>query len=808
MKSQINAVMPPQKVALSKKTKKWREACVEAICGMTNSRDFNGRSTSNKKKVNYDLVNSIMDESDFNYVTNSYGMGGKGKVARQPSRLRDYNLILPKIQLLKGEEIKRPFNWNIISTGGNAVSEKEETQNNVVRRIIEKTIAEKAGKTLQTDDPIAEMPQTFGEMQNWSLYSNKDIREIWATRALDYIKQEDNLVLKFNQGWEHAIIAAEEIYYSGIVNTNVRTRSVNPLLCDFDRNPDNPNIEDGDWFKEDRWMTKGQILDEFGDFLSDNQKKMIDQGDIRQGLSNQMFPGYAYSEEDINQYEKGSFTNSVRSNSTHYLVSQVCWKSMKKIGFLNDFQEGVDEIIVDESFKLTDEMKENGASIDWRWVSEIWEGVKVGDSFVINVRPSENQRRSSDDPYTVKLPYVGMIYNCTNSSQTSIVDLIKPHQYMYNIVWFRLEAEIAKAKGKKLIVDLAQIPKSEGIDLEQWMYMFDNVGLGLINSFEEGTGKLGQGKTSNFNQFTQVDMTLSQSIGQYINIITKIEQMVDKLVGISPQREGAISSSETAQGVERSVIQSSNITEPWFYMHNEVKRKVLNNIIELSKKAFVGTKKIHYIADDLERVYVEIDADKYADSDYGVFVSNSTKEHQVMQKLEMIVNQAISSGSSSLSDVIKTFNATSVAELSKQIEISEKEKIQREQQAQQQQQEAQQQAQQMEIQFEQEKLDREDRNKELDRENELNKIRLSKDEPVDNSPSDLDYNKQFMEQEKNNQTAESNRMKHDFDREKEMNSRLLKEKELTLKEKEMLSKEKMAREKNKTDLKNKVSGEK
>lgn len=800
--------MPPQKVALSQKTKKWRESCVNSICGMTQSNDSNGRTTATRKKINYDLVNSIMDEKDFAYVTNSYGMDSSSKVARQPARLRDYNLILPKIQLLKGEEIKRPFNWNVISTGGNAVSEKEETQAKVVQRIAQKMILEAVGKKLETDDPIAEMPQTFGEMQNWSLYTNKDIREIWATRALDYIKQEDNLALKFNQGWEHAIISAEEIYYSGIVNTNVRTRSVNPLLCDFDRNPDNPNIEDGDWFKEDRWMTKGQILDEFGEFLTDTQKKTIDDGSIRQGLSNSMMPGYGYSEEDIRGYENSNHTNSVRSNSTHYLVSQVCWKSMKRIGFLNDFQEGVDEIIVSEGFVLTDEMKENGATIDWKWVSEVWEGVKIGDEFIVNVRPSENQRRSADDVYTVKLPYVGMVYNCTNSTPTSIVELIKPHQYMYNIIWFRLEAEIAKAKGKKLIIDIAQIPKSQGIDLEEWMYMFDNVGLGVIDSFQEGTGKLGQGKTSNFNQFTQVDMTLSQSIGQYINILTKIENMVDKLVGISPQREGAISSSETAQGVERSVIQSSNITEPWFYMHNEVKRKVLNNIIELSKKAFVGTKKIHYIADDLERVFVEIDADKYADSDYGVFVSNSTKEHQVMQKLEMIVNQAISSGSSSLSDVIKTFNATSVAELSKQIETSEREKIQREQQAQQQQQEAQQQAQQMEIQFEQEKLDREDRNKELDRENELNKIRLSKDAPIDNSPTDLDYNKQFMEKEKNDQNAESNRMKHDFDREKELNSRLLKEKELTLKEKEMLSKEKMAREKNKTDLKNKVSGEK
>jgi hypothetical protein len=337
--------------------------------------------------------------------------------------------------------------------------------------------------------------------------------------------------------------------------------------------------------------------------------------------------------------------------------------------------------------------------------------------------------------------------------------------------------------------------------------MVDNVGIGLINSFEEGTGKLGQGKTSNFNQFTQLDMTLSQSVNQYLGIMSKIELMVDDIVGISKQRQGQISTTETAQGVERSVAQSSNITEPLFYIHNEVKRKVLTNIVELSKK-INKSKRIHYFTDDLERVSMEIDNDKYADSDYGLFVTNSSKEYKVMGKLESIVNQAISSGTSSYSDVIKTFKANSIAELSKEIEYSEEKKQQQLEQQQQAQLESSEKQQQATLEAEQAKTENENMNKQLDRENELRKALISKGGDGEGSFDEIAYGNQLLQQEKNRGEQESGRMKHDLEKEKIMNDRLLKEKELSLKDKEIQSKERMNKENNKTALKNKVSGEK
>lgn len=138
--------------------------------------------------------------------------------------------------------------------------------------------------------------------------------------------------------------------------------------------------------------------------------------------------------------------------------------------------------------------------------------------------------------------------------------MVKAHQYTYIIVWYRLEQELAKAKGKKFIMDIAQVPKSKGWTIDQWMYYFDNLGVAWINSMEEGR-KNDPTSVSKFNQFNAIDMSLSQVVQQYMMILQKLEDQVEKITGVSAQRAGDIASNETATGAQRA-IQSTN-TKPY-----------------------------------------------------------------------------------------------------------------------------------------------------------------------------------------------------------------------------------------------------
>lgn len=808
--NQLNAAMPAQKVSRSAKTKKWREQCVESVASMNNSSNTNGRTSWAKKQSNYDLVNSIQSEADFKHVLDPYSLGDK-QPGGSPAKLRDINIIINKINLLKGEEMSRPFNFQVMAVNGEAVSYKESELKKMLMKTAQEILGKESGipQLAQTDPNTGEPvePKTFAEVEKFAMRTITDIRESSGNHILQYLKHKEALPLKFNEGWEHALIAAEEVYYIGVVNGEPRLRVCNPLNCDFDRNPDNPNVEDGDWFKEDRWMTGGQILDEYNEYLTEDQVKKIDTGDIRQGLNNGMQPGFGYSQSDINSYEYGGNSTQSTNNSTHYLVTEVCWKSMKRIGFVTftDEEGEEQESIVDEKFKLTPEMAEAGYEVDWRWIPEVWKGTRIANDFFVGIEPMANQSRSMENPSEVKLPYLGRVYNCTNSVQTSLVDLLKPHQYLYNIIWFRLEAEIAKAKGKKMVMDIAQIPKSEGVDMDKWMYYFDNVGIAFINSFEEGKEKF-QGQTSQFNQFSNIDMTISQSVGQYVNILAKIESLVDKIVGVTPQREGQVQASETATGSRMAEQNSSYITEPWFYIHNENKKKVLAQLLETAKFAYPDSKKLNYIVDDVERIFMEVDMEKFADSEYGVFVTNSTEDNIIFSKLESLAQMALSSDKASFSDVIGMFKSTSVSELSTKIKESEA----RKQQQAQQEGERQQAMQQEMIAAEREKVEAarefEANQNQLDRENDIEvaaiKVMSFDSDTMDNGVIDsVEEGKAAIERSK----VASDTMNKQLDR----NTTIVEgDKNRQLKREELRSKENIEKLKAKTALKNKVSGEK
>ena len=104
MKSKNIGSFPVQKLPMSKKTKAWREACVDYIIGksgFSNGGGRNGRTRYEEMQTYYDLYNSIYNEKDLLYVTNPF----KQKDGF-PATAQDYNIIKPKIDLLLGEETK------------------------------------------------------------------------------------------------------------------------------------------------------------------------------------------------------------------------------------------------------------------------------------------------------------------------------------------------------------------------------------------------------------------------------------------------------------------------------------------------------------------------------------------------------------------------------------------------------------------------------------------------------------------------------------------------------------------------------
>ena len=642
-----NSTFPQQKLPLSKKTEQWQHDCVNYIIGEGNVISGGGDKTSlGEMQVYYNLYNSIFDEKDFKRVTNPFKVEDGF-----PASPQDFNIIRPKIDLLIGEETKRPMNFSVVRTSQEAASEmmdkeKEMLMQYIMAAITSRMSPEEAQQFQQQLQNGEVMPPEA--IAKYMQKDYKDIIENAAYHTLVYLREKLCLDNEFIKGWKDALIAGTEIYYVGVLNDEPYMERVNPLYFSYDKSPDLEFIEDGSWCCRRMRMPITEVYDRYYNKLTEKDLNKLNEM-LTGRPSNDM--GDKDMTDNFGGIQMHIYDNPMFDQKSRYAVNvwHCCWKSFKKIYYVTYLDEtGQVQIdIMDETYK------KNGTEIEVQpdWVIEVWEGYRAGSDLYFGIQPVEYQHVSIDNPNSQKLPYCGCIYSNTNSRPRSLVSILKPLQYMYIVLWYRLELAIARDKGKVVNMDITQIPKSMNITPERWMHYLSSVGVNFINPYEEGWNVPGRegGKPATFNQITSLDLTMSNVIAEYIQLMDKIEQLAGTISGITEQRMGAISTHELVGNVERSVVQSSHITEPLFWMHNQCKRHVLNMLLNTAKGAWeqTGKKKLNYIFDNGERAYIDI-SDKFYYEDMDVFVTDTSKDMENIQKLQQLIQPAMQNGASLL----------------------------------------------------------------------------------------------------------------------------------------------------------------
>lgn len=817
-----NSAFPRQKLPLSKKGKKWQEDCVNYIIGEGNVTS-GGNSTSyyGELQTYYNLYNSIFDEKDFKSITNPFKVEDGF-----PATPHDFNIIRPKVDLLIGEETKRPLNFRVIRTSQEATSEMQEKEKQMILQYIEAAItarmspeeAQQFQQQLQSGEIMP--PEQIAKYMDKDY---KDIVENTAYHSLTYLREKLDLDNEFIKGWKDGLISGREIYYVGVLNAEPYAERVNPICFSYDKSPDLDFIEDGSWCCRKMRMPITEVYDRYYDKL---EEKDLDKLEEMIGST----PGRNLG--DRSPVDMGIqlriYDNPIFEGSGKSLVNvwHCCWKSFKKIFYVTTTDDaGQPQInIVDETYQPVG----NEVSIEPDWIIEVWEGYRAGSDLYFGIQPIEYQHVSIDNPNGQKLPYCGAIYSNTNSKPRSLVSILKPLQYMYIVLWYRLELAIARDKGKVVNMDITQIPKSMNISPAKWMHYLSSVGVNFINPYEEGWNIPGRegGKPAQFNQITALDLTMSNVIAEYIQLMDKIEELAGTISGITQQREGAVSSSEMVGNVERSIVQSSHITEPLFWVHNQCKRRVLNMLLNTAKGAWeeTGKQKLQYIFDNGERAFLDI-TPKFYYEDMDVFVSDTSKDLENIQKLQQLIQPAMQNGASLLeaAEILTNDNFNIIKQKLKDMQT-------RQEQIQQQQQEAeaqqQQQLQQMQNESKQQELMLQEAQMDLQRyqidQDNQTKIAVAQinayrgteelDQDQNGIPDPIEIGKQAIEQQKINQEAYNKRYEAKQKREIE-DQKIQLEKDKMKHETELQkAKDDAAYEreklKAKTAIKNRVPGEK
>ena len=253
----------------------------------------------------------------------------------------------------------------------------------------------------------------------------------------------------------------------------------------------------------------------------------------------------------------------------------------------------------------------------------------------------------------------------------SMMSRMKPFQFAYNVYMRRLELLCARVGGPIIEIDTSKIP--DDWDLDKWMYYMHILGYMVVDPFNEGKKGTAQGKLA--GNFNTTGKAINPEIGNYIQqniaMLQYIETQLGTIAGVTKQREGQVDNRETASGVERAVTQSSHITERWFTIHEDTKRRVLQACIDVAKQTYKGKNvKADFILDDMSRVMLDFNGDDLVYTDFDIFVNSSSEDMRLRQTIEGLAQSMVQNGTSA-SVLINTIKSDSIAEMSRLLEEAE-----------------------------------------------------------------------------------------------------------------------------------------
>ena len=707
--------IPQQRLPLSKKTKDWREKCVEAYINLSHNGLHDHKSDLS---VLYDYYNGIIDEDDYRYVLKPYGKSRKNF----PSKMRNYPIIKPIVDLLLGEKSKRPLNYTVTVQNANAVSEKEKAKQQAIYQNLQmqflKVMAEQNPEMVDPNQLPEEipMPEQIAEQFENNYVDNRAIK---GQYAMTYIMQDQEVYDKLQKAWFHFLVAGEVYTHRGVRSSEPFYEILNPIDVDYDKDPDLEFVEDGDWALVRKYVHASTVIDHYYDVLTPEQVLELEEP-RHHDVDGHLF--YKTHDNDPNVY---------RNRLVEVVI--VYWKSRKRIGFLTylDPETGtMEEVEVEDGFRMPAEMKEAGAKVKYMWVNEVWEGTRIDGRFYVNINPLANQRISLDNPSKCKLPINGRKYSDINSRNVSLVSMGIAYQLNYNIYKYRLELSIARSKDIIAQFDINMIPKKW--DMDKFMYYVEGTGIAWVDYNKEGIQLSPQHQSV-------LDMSI-KTIQQYIMLLDSILQEWEKLSGVSRQRQGEIGAYEGKASSQQAILQSSHITEDMFRKFSRLEQRDMQALLDYSKEAWLTGKKGQFVMPDGTTDFLDLDSMEHLESEYGIFVSDSGKDQLKLDQIKGLT-QAMMQNGAKTSTVAEILDAESFPQIKEKLKAAERAQEQLEQA----QQQAEQQAQQQAMAMEQAKVEQESLEKERDRQKDIEVALINAEARKD--PAAENFNLQKMMQD-------------------------------------------------------------
>jgi hypothetical protein len=609
-----------------------------------------------------------------------------------PALWINYNKIKPKIDLMQGEFIKRKHRLNVSSVNPEAKSRKLEKKQDALTDLrlksLVRPIEENTGLPLMAE-PAQETDQEIEEFYN---YTYKEKSEIVMRHALQYSLRQSKWDLQREALFRDLIITGRCFAKVELIDGIPHNRRIDPKFVVFDRNVTNDYLTDATFWGEIRYMSLSDAAQYYNVKQEDLQK--LHNQTVASNILN--YPQLRSVSTLMNRADVSLFKQE--NGELRVLVVEAYWEDYENLTYKTS-----EDAYGNLHYKLlSDDTKPNKNITAKRY--KIWrKGVLLGGDLLVQFGKVENQPRMSNNITDTHPPYYGCIINYLNFSNQSPVSLIMPLQDLKNMALFNLQLSMARAGTKGFVYDVSQVP--DGWDVHTVMKYLKTAGIAFINSKQD------DGLPSTFNQFQQIDLSLSNEVEKYLNISAFVDSEMNGITGVNEARQGIVQNSSQAVGVTQSaLLQSALSSEIYFNAISRLSTFIFNFDAALIKIAWpqyadrfspiIGESGINFLNED-----VDLSLD-----DYAVTAEDIPVDATDRQSLTMIVQAAMQNQQIDMVQALELLTEPNVDKaiemfrnyrdkMKREAQKAEQAKMEAEQQAQMQAQQAQaQQAQQAQIQ--------------------------------------------------------------------------------------------------------------
>jgi hypothetical protein len=663
---------PSQLVSDSEKKKeKWQRDTIDAFESLVLFENRQIKNSYYNKVTNYNLKRGILNMNDMERVVDPHGLG----LGTFPGRMEHKGIGNSKIDLLVGEHIKRKFDFRVIrnSSDQEGINSIEEEKTKRIAEILEKEIT-------SSNFDEREAQKRIKKVMDFVNSPFFDIAERGANKIIKFLYKYYNVKdLVFDNAFEDALIAAEQYCFIEELGGEILIRKGDPTRI-FTIMNGHANDESGlEALVEVTYHTVSSIVDLFHDELTESQLKILE--DYRGYNSGPApyfnYPMYGHVGElaiptdsatariqelmPLGDLDLPMFSSYFDARGNIRLMHCI-WRSKRKVKVLKKLNElGIEEIEWVHQKYQPDPSK--GESIlREEWINEWWRGYKIGAEIYVKIQPIPYLGNSLDNISKQTPPVVVQFYNTNSSRAQSLMDIVKPYDYLYNIFDYKRQILV-----NLMLPDIVQFPTSmipDNMTLHEFLNYVTSTAFMPMDPTADVMTPKGLQSAGTFNTITPTRLNSTQSgpIQVLNNVLDNIVRTMDIVSGITQQRQGAISTSELVGNVERAVNQSSLTTEKWFARNEFFKIRCLRRMLDIGLNILrKNPKKLNYLLDDFTKeVITSEELESALLADFDLIASKSSDDAALMQLIEQNFQNSINAGTADISDLISVIKTESV----------------------------------------------------------------------------------------------------------------------------------------------------